>query len=104
MAYKHTDKSAGQPVPSADWNSMGHAIEDLANSKVDRVGDIIKGDLNVTGKITAPVAQFSSSLAVTGPVTVSGMINQGRSLAVGNLDSAGYIKGASLAVTGELST
>ena len=50
MAYKHLDKTTGNLISSADWNSMGHEIERLETDKVNRAGDIIKGDLSVTGK------------------------------------------------------
>jgi len=67
MAYKHDDKSSGQLIRSADWNTMGHEIERLETDKVNRVGDTIKGDLTVTGQ-----AQLGS-LAVTGDANVGNL-------------------------------
>jgi hypothetical protein len=86
MAYKHVDKTSGQLIQSADWNTMGHAIEDLGNTKVERAGDTIAGSLTVGGKLTAPAAQFTSSLGVTGAVNISG------SLSVGEVDTTGAVK------------
>jgi len=86
MAYKHDDKTSGQLVRSADWNAMGHAIEDLGNTKVERAGDAIAGDLSISGKLSAPAAQFTSSLGVTGAVSISG------ALSVGEVDTTGAVK------------
>ena len=82
MPYKHDDKSSGQLVRSADWNAMGHAIEGLDASKVNRAGDTIQGDLSVTGKLSAPIAQFTTSLGSSGSLDVSGNAGVGADLKV----------------------
>lgn len=94
MAYKHDDKSSGQLVRSADWNTMGHAIQDLDGSKVDRAGDTIKGDLSVTGKVSADSGQFTSSLQVTGAASLGGGLTVGGGLTAGAIQATGPVQAA----------
>ena len=61
MAYKHDDKSSGQLIRSADWNTMGHAVQDLDTNKVNRAGDTIQGDLSVTGLLKISGARVTNS-------------------------------------------
>jgi hypothetical protein len=93
MPYKHDDKSSGQLIRSADWNSMGHAVQDLDTNKVNRAGDTMQGDLSVTGKLSASVGQFATSLGSSGGLDIAGNASLGADLTV-----AGQLK-----LTGDLS-
>ena len=95
MAYKHDEKSSGQLIRSADWNTMGHEIERLETDKVNRAGDTIKGDLTVTGK-----AQLGS-LAVTGDASTTGKVQFGPLTVSGDASVSGKAQLGSLAVTGD---
>jgi len=97
MAYKHDDKSSGQLIRSADWNLMGHEIERLETDKVNRTGDIIKGDLRVTGKVQL------DSLAVTGDASITGKVQFGPLTVSGDASVSGKAQLGSLAVTGDAS-
>ncbi len=97
MPYKHDDKSSGQLIRSADWNTMGHEIERLEADKVNRAGDTIKGDLTVAGK-----AQLGP-LAVTGDASVSGKAQLGPLTVTGDASVSGKAQFSSLVVTGDAS-
>lgn len=85
MPYTHEDKSSGQLIRSADWNSMGHAIQDLDKAKVNRSGDVIQGELKVTGRFNAPEARIDGSVTTGGSLTVAGALDVGTNATIAAL-------------------
>lgn len=77
------NKNSGNQIRSADWNLVVNKVQELGETKVDREGDSIRGDLAIGGKLnvgelqlTDPENHLSEGLFVRGSVAIGSVPSQ----------------------------